>query len=424
MSENNRGYSQALSYCKAVSQLFYSIMDAHRPADRELKSYFREHRQCGSRDRRFISEALYGLFRWYGWLKEVLPQEIPENPLESQPFCQAMQISLWMEGEVDSNAYNVLVEKSGLALSADIVSLDDKRAALEKHFNKIFLIKDLVPKWFRSTVTEEQILALQKRPPVWIRVKGQQMADVLKELDSRNVSYEKSSKVFGAVKLMGRVNINEMKTYREGCFEIQDLASQCLALACNVAAGENWWDVCAGGGGKSLALREEIGVSGSVTSTDKRQWILKEVDKRAQRAGYKNIRTAFLESVYKQKNGFHGVLVDAPCSCTGTWRRNPDLRWLADEKTCEDSALVQKEILGDASVKVKPGGMLIYATCSMSPIENEQVVEDFLKGNDDFELEPFRHPITGDPNKGMMYIQSLPEDCDTMFAARMIRIKK
>jgi 16S rRNA (cytosine967-C5)-methyltransferase len=418
MSEHNRGYSQALSYCKAISLLFDEILKSGRPADRELKTYFRAHRECGSRDRRFITEALYGFFRWYGWLKPLLPLEYLPQPLESKEFCKALTLALWLESRVDSQAYGVVSEIAEFDLP-ELGSIQENQLVLSGVLGRELTLASLLPSWFE--LSEAQIIALQQRPPVWIRVKALKMQEVCTELKSNDVVFEKSKKVFGAIKLLSRVNVNELQTYRHGCFEIQDLASQCLALSCGVEEGQNWWDVCAGGGGKTLALREEIGTMGSVTATDKRDWILKEVKKRSDRARYTNIRITALTSVEKQKNGFDGVLVDAPCSCTGTWRRNPDARWLADSNICQDAAKLQLEILTKASIKVKLGGSLVYATCSMSPLENEQLVEEFLEDNKDFSLVPFLHPLTAEKTSGMMSIDSMPEDCDSMFAAKMIR---
>ena len=130
-----------------------------------------------------------------------------------------------------------------------------------------------------------------------------------------------------------------------------------------------------------------------------------------------------LNKIHGNDEKFDGVLVDAPCSCSGTWRRNSEARWIALDQTCQRAAKNQLEILKKASAKVKLGGILVYATCSMSQIENEQVVEKFLDEHSDFSLDPIIHPLTGEKISGLMTVKSWPENCDAMFAARMIRKK-
>ncbi len=420
MADYSRNVNQARSYCKNIAQLFYSIMTSKQPADRILKGFFRENKQCGSRDRRFISEAVYGLFRWYGWLKDVLPDEEPAEPFDDDNFIKGTLLVLSYEGQAKSAAYSALLDKAGV-VTPEITDFQSKLNSFEKFFLLKPDLTSLVPDWIKGSLSESQIMTLQGRPPVWLRVKASRLDEVKGELNARNVDFMESSKIPGALKLLSRVNLNEMKTYRQGAFEVQDLASQCLALACDAKPGEEWWDVCAGGGGKSLAIAEQLNNRGLVVATDKRKWILDEVKKRSRRNGYKIIKASDLNEIHKGKVRFDGVLIDAPCSCSGTWRRNPDTRWLAASDICQTSAKIQRGILQRASAKVLPGGKLVYATCSLSAVENEDVVQDFLESNEDFKLDSFTHPLTGEVTDGMLYVESMPEDCDTMFAARMIR---
>jgi len=119
-------------------------------------------------------------------------------------------------------------------------------------------------------------------------------------------------------------------------------------------------------------------------------------------------------------NAFDGVLVDAPCSCTGTWRRNPDMRWLDDASAITDKPMLQLAILRRSAAAVKSGGKLVYATCSLSPSENEQIVKDFLSVTSEFELEPVIHPFTGE-QFDMLTIWPQQADSDGMFVAKMRR---
>ncbi|MGS0727961.1 RsmB/NOP family class I SAM-dependent RNA methyltransferase, partial [Shewanella sp. 0m-11] len=182
---------------------------------------------------------------------------------------------------------------------------------------------------------------------------------------------------------------------------------------------------CSGAGGKSLQLRslmlkQDHEARGSIVSSDIRRKPLEELTKRAKRAGFNAISIApwKSEALPVQAESFDGVLVDAPCSCTGTWRRNPDMRWLDDASVVTDKHTLQLDILSRSAKAVKPQGQLVYATCSLSPIENEQVVNAFLQSNPEFELQTLTHPFTGE-QVNMLTIWPQEADTDGMFVAKM-----
>jgi 16S rRNA (cytosine967-C5)-methyltransferase len=116
---------------------------------------------------------------------------------------------------------------------------------------------------------------------------------------------------------------------------------------------------------------------------------------------------------------FDGVLVDAPCTCSGTWRRNPDARWSTRPEEVTEMAELQARLLANAASGVKPGGVLVYATCSLFEAENGAVVREFLARREDYRLEPFGHPLTGRDTPGWTCIWPWEGDCDAMFVARL-----
>jgi len=432
MEDNNfkDGYARALSYSTAIAEIFYAVMQKKCPLDREIKNYFRQHQECGSKDRFLITESIFSLFRWYGWVGGKLPKGLPEKPLESKKFCAGLSAALWLDNQPFSQFMEILyeiAEVSTVGLKSSSELIEDKTKGLSYSFKirKCDRI-NLVPDWFKKEIAnddfEATVEALQKRPPVWIRVQNNAKETVLKELEDLGADFLKHKMIPNALKLSGgKFNAKNVESYNQGLFEIQDLASQCLGLVCGVSAGQIWWDVCAGAGGKSLLLADQMQGQGKVVATDKRANVLNELKKRATRANFKNIKIKDLDKVILSSDKFDGVLVDAPCSCTGVWRRNPDLRWTASEDVCEKAACVQKEILEFACKKVKPNGILIYATCSLSVQENESVVKHFLKLFPDFVLDDFAHPLTGKPTGGMMHVKFNPDDCDATFAARFRR---
>ena len=427
MSENKLGYNQASKYLLAITDVFYDVMESRKPADRALRNFFSENKQCGSKDRRFIAEGLYSLFRWYGWVKTGIPSEKPINPIECSSLREALLLCLNLENQTNSLAFKALCELESFTTLEFSEKLEEKAEQLEAYKGEKLRVEDLVPSWFHDCITGKDMSfyeALQKRPPVWIRTQRSGHSKVVQEFKSKEVEFSVSRNLPEAIKISGKHNLTAFSTYRQGLFEIQDLASQVLVSACSVKQNENWWDVCSGGGGKTLALADKIGAGGSVTATDKRKEVLQEVKKRSRRAGFRNVVLANLIKEKKSTTQYDGVLVDAPCSCTGTWRRNPDARWTREADVCQKWSEVQLQILSEVHSKVKVGGVLVYATCSSSFVENEEVVEKFLSANKQFELEPIEHPLTGKMTSGLLNVEALPEDCDTMFAARMIRKKK
>ncbi|HCH87370.1 MAG TPA: SAM-dependent methyltransferase, partial [Lentisphaeria bacterium] len=179
-----------------------------------------------------------------------------------------------------------------------------------------------------------------------------------------------------------------------------------------------------GAGGKTLELADLMERTGTVVACDVRSYKLDDLRIRARRAGFPNIVTREWDGKPfkgKQAGGYDGVLVDAPCSCSGVWRRNPDGRWTLKPEDVEEAAALQQRILEAASTAVRSGGLLIYATCSLFPRENGGVVDAFLASHEEFALEPFEHPLTGEPCGGMLQVRSFDGDCDSMFVARLRR---
>jgi 16S rRNA (cytosine967-C5)-methyltransferase len=190
------------------------------------------------------------------------------------------------------------------------------------------------------------------------------------------------------------VDLTAMASFAAGAFEVQDLGSQALLAAVSPPRGGAWLDACAGAGGKSLQLAALLGPSGRVHAADVRADALKEVRRRAKRAGLERVITtlpAAPDTSLCTTELYDGVLVDAPCTGSGTWRRAPHLRWQLTPGGVAAAAALQLRILRGAAWRVRPGGLLIYATCSLADAENGGVVDAFLtecaaaKGGSPFE---------------------------------------
>jgi len=227
--------------------------------------------------------------------------------------------------------------------------------------------------------------------------------------------------------------LSETEAFRQGWLEVQDEGSQLVALMVGAKKGMQVVDFCAGAGGKTLALAAEMENSGHLVACDVHSKRLNRAKVRLKRAGVVNTERRQLESTFdkwvkKSRGKFDRVLIDAPCSGTGTWRRNPDSKWSKDETDLAELVQLQKEILDSASRLVKSGGRLIYATCSLLPEENEDQIERFLSSNTAFKRlsaqDIWQERITTDyPAKDPNYLRLSPyqNGCDGFFAAILER---
>ena len=253
------------------------------------------------------------------------------------------------------------------------------------------------------------------RPPVWLRpAEPALVRDLVTEFTAEGFAVEQTD---GALGVRGPRGVFEMDCYRAGRVDIQDLASQGIGRAVDPAPGQLVWDCCAGAGGKSLQLAGVLGGRGVIHATDLYERKLEDLRRRARRAGVTSVRTAVWDGrtppdfgrEVTAHGGFDRVLVDAPCSGSGTWRRNPDGRLRFAEDQLEPLAAVQADLLTTVAPTVRPGGLLVYATCSWFRAENEDVVGRFLAAVPGFSLRS--QVLMGNP----------AVDADTTFAAVMER---
>jgi 16S rRNA (cytosine967-C5)-methyltransferase len=270
--------------------------------------------------------------------------------------------------------------------------------------------------WSEKRVKE--FIALQNiPPPLWLRLKPNQDKDsVAASLITEGVYIGKTEE--GYIYASGGKNITATQVYRNGLVEIQDIASQLIAKAVAAKPSEKVWDACTGAGGKSLAIASLMNNKGAIVATDLYEYKLHELKKRSQRAGIYNIRRFVwdgqaplkLPKEIAQQQGFDWVLVDAPCTASGTWRRNPDARWNFNEKNTQELVNLQRQLLTHTSNAVRDQGYLVYATCSWQLVENEEQIAWFLSHFSDFIL--VSQSLLGAPEL----------NSDTMFVAVMKKI--
>ncbi len=406
------------------------------PADRILAAYFRENRRCGSRDRAFISETVYSALRYWGFIREYLPEERRSEVESGSVKMTARELSAllmsacFIAGDLD-NAYAIVTSAGLPSLPRALANPCARANQMAGYFNCDVRLTDdmLIPEWIKELLPEnldrENFLKLlSARPPVWIRLQCRNHEDVLNELRSIDAEAIAHPVLKDAVRVRSKVNLYSLQSFKDGKFEIQDLASQCVSITAAPKPGERWLDPCAGAGGKTLHLAQLMMRKGTVVAGDIREEKLNDLRLRARRAGFPNITAkAHNGGVWKGKHLFDGILVDAPCSCSGVWRRNPGAQWKLTPEDLDDLFSTQLQILENYASALRTGGVMVYATCSLFDRENSAVVKEFLARHDEYKLDPFEHPLTGKIVPGMLRIDSVDGDCDALFMAKMRKVK-
>ena len=430
MSTTQDGISGARArFCtQFVQEIVEGVLTRGEAADNAAALRFKRDRRIGSRDRRFLSNALFAYFRWYGWLRKAGIAGKMELALAAAFAAEGIgggPAVVWAESAgISEQEFRAALKHSSAAERFEAVL-----AAAHTGNHGTFSLREVIPDWAdkllpRELQEEERLpLWLQKRPPMWLRAQTEQITELVNDLMKSGFSAEAHVHVPGALKVAdARGSLYATPEFQKGLFELQDFSSQCIGMACMARPGERWWDVCAGGGGKTLQLAGMMQRRGTILATDIRAYKLDDLKRRAARAAYPNIRCAEWngEAPPRGKKGmFDGVLIDAPCSSSGRWRRNPDGRWSASAERVEELAGIQSRILEAACAGVKPGGVLVYATCSLFEREDERIVKDFLQKHHEYVLEPFPDPATGRKTDGMLRTLPWSADCDASFVARM-----
>ena len=271
--------------------------------------------------------------------------------------------------------------------------------------------KNLLPDWLSiecpPATRSPHLECLLDRAPLWIRLQTEDHSVVAAEFTQLGIAFTPSPLISTAWQIEANAPLQTTKAFKAGLFEIQDIGSQSLLHSIPFPLTGHWLDACAGAGGKTLQFARMLGRSGKVTAHDIRAHALHELAQRAERARLRNVQ---IES--EVSGSFDGVLVDAPCSGSGTWRRSPHLKWTTTPAALQQAAAKQRELLRQFASHVAPGGSLVYATCSLCRTENEAVVEDFQVKHPDFSFAPIADIKTG-ATIDQGYLTRLPADLDS-----------
>jgi 16S rRNA (cytosine967-C5)-methyltransferase len=350
-------------------------------AEQVLEKLLGSDKRLGSRDRRFIAGVFYDIVRFRRHLEELERRQ----PL-SDPDDWFLKVCLWL-----------VHEGHELENFKEIVGWNKEE--LRKPIEESGAVSASVPDWLWSLGMEElpdrwakEINALNQPAPVYLRANGLKTnpSELISILAGEGVEASLVPGHDDALLLHGRTNVIRLGSFRKGLYEVQDAASQTIAPFLQVSEGQLIIDACAGAGGKSLHLAALTGDKAKIVAMDVEGWKLEEVKKRASRAGIRSVQTEFIrgnKTIKYWTGKADRLLLDAPCSGLGVLRRHPDSKWKLNPESIEDVRDTQAEILDGYCRMLKPGGIMVYATCSLMPGENELQVNTFLEEHPEFELE-------------------------------------
>ena len=380
--------------------LLAELLTTAGPADAAVSRYFRAHRNLGQTDRAFVAETVYAVLRRRRSLEAAAGSASPRD--------LAIAALVRVRG-LSGRALEDVVREEEKALIARV------RAAKSESFPAA--VRADLPDWLwerlAATHGEDEAMriaqGLLNPAPLDLRVNVAKLGrdEALDQLRADGIEGAATPLSPAGIRLAGKPAINRHALFKRGAIEVQDEGSQLLAYLLAPRRGEMVADYCAGAGGKTLALAMLMRGSGRIYAMDVSAKRLAELAPRAARAGVTSVHPLVLsgegDARAKRLAGkLDRVLVDAPCSGFGTLRRNPDLKWRHGPQALVELAAKQAGILGAASRLLKPGGRLVYATCSILPEENEAIADAFAAAHAGFA------PLSC---KALLEAQRIPLDC-------------
>jgi 16S rRNA (cytosine967-C5)-methyltransferase len=362
-----------------------AVLEFEHPADMVVSRYLRAHPILGQQDRAFVADTVFTVLRRLRLLESLTGGRNPRL-LVLAALTRLRGLSLReLDAALKSRERDWLVD---LKLRAEDGSL---------------AVRCDLPDWLLARLQRQyggdELLALaqslQRSAPLDLRVNviKTERAAVLARLAADGIGAQATPYSPVGVRLEGKPQINRHALFLQGAVEIQDEGSQLLCQLLAPRRGEMVADFCAGAGGKTLALGALMRGSGRLYAFDVSEKRLAGLKPRLARSGLSNVHPQWIANEHDARlkrlaGKLDRVLVDAPCTGTGTLRRNPDLKWRQDEGALAERRATQDAILTAAARLVKPGGMMLYATCSLLDEENTEVVASFLAAHDRFELRP------------------------------------
>lgn len=334
-------------------QILQEFDNSHLPLDVFLSKYFRSHKSVGSKDRKEICENLYKLIRWKGlidhYCEKPITWEKRLNSLNTFAIEKALKdpsIPDHIKVSFPKNFYEIVVKPFGKEKALNYCLTSNTQAPVTVRVNPL-------------KISRQQLIALWK--------------------DKFPITPTKHSE--HGITFDTKINFFELEEFKKGFFEVQDEGSQVVASYIKAKPGDHVLDFCAGSGGKTLAFAHQLCEKGQIYLYDIRPQALTQARKRLKRAGIQNVE--FLDNKKLKRKGLQKkmdwILLDVPCSGTGTLRRNPDMKWKFDPAMIERLVKEQRKIFSTCLKYLAPEGKIVYVTCSILPEENQKQVNFFIK---------------------------------------------
>lgn len=344
------------------------------PIDLHIHQYFRTHKALGSQDRGFIAETIYGLIRWQGLIDhltdanqdwEIRLKTFLQNDLKE--LSNDITIPLPDRVSFPTELFDAIVNTHGMEKAIELCRICNAQAPTAIRVNTLKTTREAL---FNEWENLFEISRCEHSPD--------------------GIIFHKKINFFG------------LDEFKEGLFEVQDEGSQLLANLVKPLPGEQVLDYCSGSGGKALAFAPQMQSKGQIFLHDVRTFALQEARKRLKRATIQNAQIVHADNetkLKKMKRSMDWVLVDAPCSGTGTLRRNPDMKWRFDQAMLTRLVGLQRQIFEKALSFLKPKGKIVYGTCSILKEENQEQLEHFVKT---YQLKVVETPFQSLPSEGGM----------------------
>ena len=361
-----------------IKRVLEEIFQDKRPADKCLEFAFKNNKQLGARDRALIAETVYEILRYF----------------ELYAYCANTRTNFW-----HIIASYFIIQDQKLPAWSEWQNLNIALIQkLYKEAQQQRLLRESIPEWLDELGQDELkneweniLSALNKKADSVIRVNTLKInnQDLQKKLFEANIPFQTIDQSEHAI-IIHKKNIFQSDLFKNGYFEMQDAASQLVAPFLDLQSGMRVIDACAGAGGKSLHISSLLQNKGYVISLDTEKWKLEELKKRAKRNGVSIIETRWIENnkvIKRLHESCDRLLLDVPCSGLGVLRRNPDAKWKLTKEFIEEVKKTQSSILDSYCKMLRPGGKMVYATCSILPSENQNQISTFLNKHKEFILE-------------------------------------
>jgi 16S rRNA (cytosine967-C5)-methyltransferase len=388
---------------QATIDLLHAIHAGSAPADRATASFFRDRRYIGAKDRREVLDRTYAVLRrraaldW--WIER--SGQAPQDRDRARLIASLALIDGWtadrIAGSFDGGPYRPEIlddaeRRIAKAVAGKPIETPEQPSDVRNEYPG--WIAPLLRRRFGARLDEEMRAAIgTASTDLRVNTLKATREEAIAALKAEGIVAAPTALSPVGLRVHGRPPLATLQCFKDGLIEVQDEGSQLVALLVDARPGMRVADFCAGAGGKTLAIAAQMQNKGKIVACDVLEGRIERAAVRFARAGVHNVERKALTSerdqwVKRHAGTFDRVLIDAPCTGTGTWRRNPDAKWKLKPEDLAELEQIQRSILDSAWRLAKPGGRLVYATCSLLAEENEAQVDAFLAAHGDFRLLP------------------------------------